>query len=71
MRKTKTYTDDDLPELISLRRAARRAGLSIELVQRLPASEFPEWTWVGGRRFVGRRKFERWLAAKCGTASAA
>ena len=61
--------DIDEPELISLARACGRAGLSVQTAVRLPPGEFPSWSWLGGKRVVGRRRFEAWLADKAGTTS--
>ena len=65
--QTNPIPDSDEPELISLARACRRAGLSVQTVIRLPPGEFPPWSWLGGKRVVGRRRFEAWLADKAGT----
>jgi len=63
---------DDQPELISLARACRRAGLSVQTVVKLPPEEWPVgWSWLGGKRVVARRRFEQWLAEKTGTAPTA
>jgi hypothetical protein len=62
----------DEPELISLAQACRRAGISVQTATRLPREEWPvEWTWLGGKRVVPRRRFEQWLAEKIGVAPAA
>ena len=60
---------DDQPELISLARACRRAGLSVQTAVKLPPEEFVEWSWLGRKRVVARRRFEAWLTKKLGTAS--
>ena len=63
---------DDQPELISLARACRRAGLSVQTVVKLSPEEWPVgWSWLGGKRVVARRRFEQWLAEKTGTAPTA
>jgi hypothetical protein len=59
---------DDQPELISLARACRRAGLSVQTAVKLPPEEFVEWSWLGGKRVVPRRRFDAWLAEKIGPA---
>jgi hypothetical protein len=54
-------------ELISLARACRQAGIAPQTaVKLMPAGEFPEATWLGGKRVVGRRRFEAWLKSKVG-----
>jgi hypothetical protein len=63
---------DEQPELISLARACRRAGISVQTATRLPREEWPfGWTWLGGKRVVPRRRFEQWLAEKIDAAPAA
>jgi hypothetical protein len=61
-----TRTDDDLPELISLQKACRRVGISVQAAIKLPEGEFPPYLWLGSKRMVPRRRFEAWLAEKIG-----
>ena len=54
-------------ELISLAKACRQAGIAPQTALKLmPAGEFPEATWLGGKRVVARRRFEAWLKSKVG-----
>jgi hypothetical protein len=64
--------NDEQPELISLARACRRAGISVQTAVKLPPEEWPVgWSWLGGKRMVSRQRFEQWLAEKTGTGPAA
>jgi hypothetical protein len=54
------------PEIISLAEACRRLGISINTATKLPPDQFLPWFWLGDKRFVGRRRFESWLAEKTG-----
>jgi hypothetical protein len=57
--------DDSLPETITLAEAARKLGVAVETCAKLgPAEGFPPPFWIGGKRMVGRRRFEDWLQAK-------
>jgi len=54
-------------ELITLREACKRTGIAPQTALKLmPAGEFPEATWLGGKRVLGRKRFEAWLRAKVG-----
>ena len=57
---------DDGPEFISLQKACRRVGISVQAAIKLPESEFPPYLWLGAKRMVSRRRFEAWLAEKVG-----
>jgi hypothetical protein len=57
---------DDLPEFISLQKACRRVGISVQAAVKLPEGEFPRYLWLGTKRMVPRRRFEAWLAEKVG-----
>jgi predicted DNA-binding transcriptional regulator AlpA len=53
------------PEVITLAEAARRLGVAVETAAKLgPAEGFPPPFWLGGRRCLGRARFEQWLQAK-------
>jgi hypothetical protein len=52
------------PELITLAAACRRAGITTPTAIRLMPDQFPAATWLGGKRVLGRERFERWLRAK-------
>lgn len=54
------------PEIISLAEACRRLGISIATASKLPPEEFPASFWLGGKRLIGRRRLESWLAEKTG-----
>jgi hypothetical protein len=66
MSKVKQRDPQDEPELMSLAKACRRAGLSVQTASRLPPDQFVPWSWLGKRRVVSRRRFEAWLAEKIG-----
>jgi hypothetical protein len=54
-------------ELITLAAACRRTGIAPQTALKLmPAGEFPEATWLGGKRVLPRRRFEAWLKRKVG-----
>jgi hypothetical protein len=56
---------DIQPEVMTLAEAARRLGLAVETAAKLgPAEGFPLPFWLGGKRVIGRRRFEQWLEAK-------
>jgi hypothetical protein len=60
---------DDFAELISLAKAARRAGICVASAVKLAEhNEFPRITSIGRKRVVGRRAFERFLADRNGDA---
>jgi hypothetical protein len=58
---------DDLPEFISLARACRRVGISVQAAVKLSEGakgEFPPYQWLGMKRMVPRRRFEAWLSER-------
>jgi hypothetical protein len=56
---------DIQPEVISLAAAARRLGVAPETAAKFgPAEGFPPAFWLGGKRVIGRRRFEDWLEQK-------
>jgi excisionase family DNA binding protein len=64
--------EEIVSELLSVAQAARRVGIATETAVRLSAcGEFPPIGWLGRKRVVPRRAFDRWLAAKLGDDAAA
>ena len=53
-------------EIISLRQACRRAGITVPTAVKLGPEEFPAHFWLGKKRVVARRQFEQWLNDKIG-----
>jgi len=58
-------------ETISLALACRRVGISVPTAIKLMPEEFPEAFWLGGKRVIGRQRFDAWLAQRIGPPSAA
>ena len=54
-------------EIISLNRACQRAGISMPTALKLAGlGQFPEPTWLGGKRVLSCRLFDAWLTTKTG-----
>lgn len=64
------YTTTTDPEFISLQKACKRIGISVQWALRMSPHEFPRWAWLGdprspgSKRVVSRRQFEAYLAKK-------